>query len=67
MREFAYTSSSGSLKNLVLVRPAILVRNHGIFFWGPTWEKTKVQAECIEYLLEVAVKMKQHGMEPISS
>jgi hypothetical protein len=27
------------------------------------WEKAKAQAECLDYLLEVAVKMRMAGME----
>lgn len=30
---------------------------------GADWEKAKGQAECLDYLLEVAVKMKLAGME----
>lgn len=43
--------------------PAILVRRHGTYSWGPDWEKAKGQAECLDYLLEVAVKMKLAGMD----
>jgi len=43
--------------------PAILVRRHGTYSWGPDWEKAKGQAECLDYLLEVAVKIRQLGLE----
>ncbi|ORY72403.1 class II aldolase/adducin N-terminal [Leucosporidium creatinivorum] len=43
--------------------PAVLVRRHGTYSWGADWEKAKGQAECLDYLLEVAVKMKLAGME----
>ncbi|KAJ1649542.1 Methylthioribulose-1-phosphate dehydratase [Dispira simplex] len=43
---------------------AVLVRRHGVFVWGPTWEKTKVMAECYDYLFEIAVKMIQAGLNP---
>uniref|UniRef100_A0AC35G6Z2 Class II aldolase/adducin N-terminal domain-containing protein n=1 Tax=Panagrolaimus sp. PS1159 TaxID=55785 RepID=A0AC35G6Z2_9BILA len=36
---------------------AILVRNHGLFVWGPTWQKTKIMLECYEYLFELACDM----------
>uniref|UniRef100_A0AC34GQV3 Class II aldolase/adducin N-terminal domain-containing protein n=1 Tax=Panagrolaimus sp. ES5 TaxID=591445 RepID=A0AC34GQV3_9BILA len=36
---------------------AILVRNHGLFVWGPSWQKTKIMLECYEYLFELACDM----------
>ncbi|CAG0902920.1 unnamed protein product [Darwinula stevensoni] len=43
---------------------AILVRRHGFYVWGPTWQKTKTMCECYDYLFELACHMKQHGMDP---
>lgn len=37
---------------------AVLVRRHGIYVWGENVWKTKVYNEAIDYLLELAVKMK---------
>ncbi|XP_076351563.1 methylthioribulose-1-phosphate dehydratase [Tachypleus tridentatus] len=43
---------------------AILVRRHGIYVWGDTWEKAKTMCECYDYLFEIAVQMKQLGLDP---
>lgn len=44
---------------------AVLVRRHGIYVWGETIWKAKVYNEAIDYLLELAVKMKLHGIPTI--
>jgi methylthioribulose-1-phosphate dehydratase len=41
---------------------AVLVRNHGVYIWGDTWEKAKTQAECYDYLFRVAVEKKRLGL-----
>uniref|UniRef100_A0A8R1HRS7 Probable methylthioribulose-1-phosphate dehydratase n=1 Tax=Caenorhabditis japonica TaxID=281687 RepID=A0A8R1HRS7_CAEJA len=41
---------------------AVLVRNHGLFVWGPTWESTKIMTECIDYLLELALEMVKNNI-----
>ncbi|CAN6643383.1 methylthioribulose-1-phosphate dehydratase [Trichomonascus vanleenenianus] len=43
---------------------AVIVRRHGIFVWGKDVWKTKILNEAIDYLLELAVKMKQAGIDP---
>lgn len=41
---------------------AVLVRRHGIYVWGENVWKAKVYNEAIDYLLELALKMHQHGV-----
>ncbi|ODN03836.1 putative methylthioribulose-1-phosphate dehydratase [Orchesella cincta] len=43
---------------------AVLVRRHGVYVWGKTWEQTKTMAECYDYLFDVSNQMKQHGLNP---
>lgn len=42
---------------------AVLVRRHGLYVWGDSWEQAKTQCESFDYLFESAVKMKQMGMD----
>ena len=43
---------------------AVLVRRHGVYVWGQTWQQAKTMAECYHYLFEVAVEMKKLGLDP---
>eukprot|EP01064_Diplonema_japonicum_P030639 TRINITY_DN5260_c0_g1_i1.p1 TRINITY_DN5260_c0_g1~~TRINITY_DN5260_c0_g1_i1.p1 ORF type:complete len:165 (+),score=43.26 TRINITY_DN5260_c0_g1_i1:303-797(+) len=43
---------------------AILVRRHGVYIWGPTWERAKAMSECYHYLFSLCLKMKQFGIAP---
>ncbi|KAK7486656.1 hypothetical protein BaRGS_00022057 [Batillaria attramentaria] len=43
---------------------AVLVRRHGVYVWGDTWEKAKSMCECYDYLFDIAVQMKQAGLDP---
>ncbi|OMJ20589.1 Methylthioribulose-1-phosphate dehydratase [Smittium culicis] len=42
---------------------AVLVRNHGVYVWGNTWEKAKTMCECYDYLFELAVRIKSLGIQ----
>jgi methylthioribulose-1-phosphate dehydratase len=46
---------------------AVLVRRHGIYVWGENVWKAKVYNEAIDYLLELAVKMKQNGISTVKA
>jgi len=56
-------SMAAAIKDYPATR-AVLVRGHGVYVWGDTWEQTKTQAECYDYLFEAAVRMKQLGINP---
>lgn len=42
---------------------AVLVRRHGMYVWGDTWQKAKGMVECLDYLFELALEMKKLGLE----
>jgi methylthioribulose-1-phosphate dehydratase len=41
---------------------AVLVRRHGIYCWGDTWEQAKTQCESFDYLFDCVIKMKLLGI-----
>ncbi|XP_063980361.1 probable methylthioribulose-1-phosphate dehydratase [Diachasmimorpha longicaudata] len=43
---------------------AILVRRHGVYVWGDTWQQAKTMNECYDYLFDIAVQMKKAGLDP---
>lgn len=54
------------LRSAIICYPnsyAVLVRNHGVYIWGESWEKAKVHAECYEYLFRVVIEKKKLGFE----
>ncbi|CAG9773689.1 unnamed protein product [Ceutorhynchus assimilis] len=43
---------------------AVLVRRHGIYVWGDTWQQAKCMTECYDYLFDIILQFKQHGIDP---
>ncbi|RKO84885.1 class II aldolase/adducin N-terminal, partial [Blyttiomyces helicus] len=43
---------------------AVLVRRHGVYVWGESWQKAKSMCECYDYLFEIFVKMRSIGLDP---
>ncbi|CCW68647.1 unnamed protein product [Phytomonas sp. Hart1] len=41
---------------------AVLVRRHGMYVWGSTWQQAKGCVECLDYLMELAINMRQLGL-----
>eukprot|EP00095_Tigriopus_kingsejongensis_P003694 maker-scaffold11_size778918-snap-gene-6.53 protein:Tk03694 transcript:maker-scaffold11_size778918-snap-gene-6.53-mRNA-1 annotation:"unnamed protein product" len=46
---------------------AVIVRRHGIYVWGKTWQQCKSMAECYHYLCEMAVELERLGMNEFTS
>lgn len=42
---------------------AVLVRRHGLYVWGRTWQEAKTHAECLDYLFAAAVEMRALGID----
>ena len=41
---------------------AVLVRRHGVYIWGDTWQQAKTQAECYHYLFSAVVEATKHDL-----
>lgn len=41
---------------------AVLVRDHGIYVWGETWEAAKRHSECLHYLFNASIQLHQLGL-----
>ncbi|XP_051171230.1 probable methylthioribulose-1-phosphate dehydratase isoform X1 [Leptopilina boulardi] len=44
---------------------AVLVRRHGVYVWGDTWQQAKTMTECYDYIFDIAVQMKKFGIDPL--
>lgn len=42
---------------------AILVKNHGVYVWGRTWQQAKTMAECYEYLFKLKLEAHKFGFK----
>jgi methylthioribulose 1-phosphate dehydratase/enolase-phosphatase E1 len=42
----------------------VLVRRHGLYVWGDSWEQAKTQCEAFDYLFQSAIEMKKLGIDP---
>ena len=41
----------------------VLVRRHGLFVWGDSWEQAKTHAESFDYVFETAIGMRRLGVD----
>jgi len=44
----------------------VLVRRHGCYVWGESWQKCKAMCECYDYLFGMAIEMKRHGVPTVT-
>jgi methylthioribulose 1-phosphate dehydratase/enolase-phosphatase E1 len=42
---------------------AVLVRRHGLYVWGDSWEQAKTQCESFDYLFDCCIQMKSMGLD----
>lgn len=43
---------------------AVLVRRHGLYVWGNTWQSAKTQCECYDYLFSLTIQLKHLNIDP---
>ena len=44
---------------------AVLVRRHGVYVWGKTWQSAKTMCECYDYLFGYVVELKRLGIDAV--
>lgn len=57
---------AGAMEEAVVKYPltnAVLVRNHGVYVWGKTWNQAKSMAECYDYLFKVKLEAVKYGFD----
>lgn len=42
---------------------AVLVRRHGVYVWGESWQKAKTTAECLDYVFAAALELRRLGLD----
>lgn len=42
---------------------AVLVRRHGVYVWGDSWEQAKTQCEAFDYLFESVIELRKIGID----
>ena len=42
--------------------PAVLVRDHGIYVGGATWQQAKGQTECLDYIFNILLERRRCGL-----
>ena len=64
-REHQLTASLRATMAAHPAAPAVLVRRHGVYVWGATWQQAKTQAECLHFLFQCAVEARKLGLPPL--
>lgn len=57
---------AGAMREAVSNYPesnAVLVRNHGVYIWGKTWQEAKSMAECYDYLFKLNLEAAKYGFD----
>lgn len=57
---------AGAMYDIVRRYPlanAVLVRNHGVYVWGKTWNQAKSMAECYDYLFKLKLEALRCGFD----